>query len=418
MALLSYFSPAIRTALQSHCGNKYVALHCADKKAVSWVLRWMLSGGLDKTYVNAPLIGDPIDCLSKRLQVVVELGIQGGLQHSLYEELKEAVLKGAVDINHLSWIFGMERPPYTKPLGKAISYAVVDAVLSGEMTTIIPSVRSNHVFATEIAAALAVRKGRLYAKQHYDLEPLSVFQLDFIYAFTKKEHEIRSMVVHDLIRLHYWQYVSNENIYIIYAERNTEFNDDWERAEQERFEFRVNNKLKSRMVTSTEQQVGAAPRKQDKRSQRRLKVTNKKHYANSPATQTSTSVPLDNDNTHSHTTPQADNSTSTPATVRPRPRQRFKINGPPSKSGTKVPHTVNTNKQKGSEIKAQKSIATYKKHVKATTSAPEDGKPKEPISPPAIPPPGKRIESDAVLRLTSNGELERERYCGRKAWTG
>ena len=409
VALLSYFSPALRTALQSHSGNKYVALHSVDKKAVSWVLRWMLSGGLDKTYVNAPLIENPVDCLSKRLQVVVELGIQGGLQHNMYEELKMAVVKGAVSTNQLSWIFDIESPPYTKAVGKTLSFVVVDAVINSEMTTIIPSVRSNQIFAAQIAAALAVRKGRLYAKQHHDWEPLSRFQLDFIYAFTQSGHEIRSMVVHDLIRLHYWQCVPNEKIYITYAEKNTEFNNDWERVEQERFEHRATNKLKSRAASATEYQVGAPSKKQEKKPQRKPQPLSKKDHAYLATTSASPSVPLATQSTRDHTTSQAGKFPPKPAKTRHRTRQKAKINGLSSKSGSMVPHTVNADATKNSETKGRKSIIKDQKDVEANVCATKDVKPHEIISPPAIPSPGKRIESDAVLRLTIDGQVERER---------
>ncbi|MCJ1436794.1 hypothetical protein MMC27_006176 [Xylographa pallens] len=403
VALLSYFSPALRTALQSHVINKYVALHSADKKAVSWALRWMLSGGLDKSYVNAPLVGDPVDCLSKRLQVVVELGIQGALQHNMYEELTKAVLKGVVSTKQLSWIFAIESSPYTRALGRNLSFVIVDAVMSGEMTTIIPSVRSNHIFAAEISAALTVRKGRLYAKQHHDWEPLSLFQLDFIYAFTKTGHEIRSMVVHDLIRLHYWQCVLNEQIYITYAEKNTEFNDDWERAERERFEHRANNKLKPRAVNATEQQVEAAPKKKETRQQH----ANKKHHGYPAATPASPSVLLAKDSTHHHTRSRADTSLPKSTTTRRRTHQRNKINGLSSKSGSLVPHTVSTDASL--EPKAQNQSARDHKDVEADVSATKDAKTKETNSPSAVIPPGKRIESDAMLRLTADGEVERQR---------
>ena len=365
----------------------------------------MLSGGLDKSYVNTPLVGDPVDCLSKRLEVVVELGIQGALQHNMYEELKDAVLKGVVSTKQLSWIYALEIPLYTKALGRNLSFVVVDAVISEEMTTIIPFVRSNHIFAAEISAALTARKGRLYAKQHHDWEPLSLFQLDFIYAFTKSGDEIRSMVVHDLIRLHYWQCVPNEQIYISYAEKNSEFNHDWERAEQERLERRANKKFKSRAVNATEQQLGAAPRKQETRSQR----ANKKYHNHLVASPASPSVLEAKDSTHLHTRSRADTSLPKSTTTRRRPHQRNKINGLSSKPGSMVPHTVNIDLQKSAEVKAQETNAKDQKQAEANVSAIKKTKTKEANSPSAVPPPGKRVESDAVLRLTTDGEVERER---------
>ncbi|MCJ1284217.1 hypothetical protein MMC26_003548 [Xylographa opegraphella] len=409
VALLSYFSPALRTALQSHSGKKYVVFHSADKKAVSWVLRWMLSGGLDKSYANAPLVGSPVDCLSKRLQIVVELGIQGSLQHSMYEDLKKAALKGAVSTNQLGWIFAVDNTPNTKVLGKNLSFVIVDAVLNSEMTTVIPSVRSNHVFAKEFAAALTARKGRLYAKQHHDWEPLSLFQLDFVYAFTKSGHEIRSMVVHDLIRLHYWQCVPDEEIYITYAKKNTEFNDDWNRAEQERLEYRANNKLKSRAAGTTEQQPGVDSKKQEKRSLRKQQPANNEYHTYTAITSTIPSGLLAKPNTHDHTTPQTDKSPPKPATTRRRHRQRAKINDLSSKSGSTDPKTVNTAVQKRPELKAQERVAKDRKVVKANSSAKRHAKTQKTIGDQAVPPPGKRIESDAVLRLTVDGEVERER---------
>ncbi|MCJ1377901.1 hypothetical protein MMC17_000997 [Xylographa soralifera] len=409
VALLLYFSPAFRTALHSHFGNKYVVLHSADKKAVSWVLRWMLSGGLDKSYVNAPSVGDPVDCLSKRLQVVVELGIQGVLQHNMYEELKKAVLKGAVSTNQLSWIFAIESPSSTKALGRTLSFVVVDAVLSGEITTIIPSVRSNHIFAAELAAALTARKGRLYAKQHHDWEPLSLFQLDFIYAFTKSGHEIRSMVVHDLIRLHYWQCIPNEKIYITYAEKNTEFNNDWECAVQERFENRANNKLKSKVVSATEEQLGAASKKHEKRLQRRQQPANTKNHTHPVTTPASPLVLLATHSTHDHTVSQANKSLTKPATTRHRTRQSDKISGLSSKSGNIVPNTGNTDAQRSSRNKPLEGNVKDQKDGEANASAAKVAKSQKTLSAPAVPPPGKRIESDAVLRLTADGEVEREK---------
>ncbi|MCJ1387676.1 hypothetical protein MMC18_000519 [Xylographa bjoerkii] len=398
-ALLEYFSPALRPALQSHVGNKYVVLHNSEKKAVSWVLRWMLSGGVDKTYVNAGIEGDLVDCLSKRLQIVVALGIQGGLQYHMYEELKKTLLRGAVSINQLSWIFAVESPPYTKALGRNLSFVVVDAVLSGEMTTIIPSVRSNPIFSAQVAAALLVRKGRLYAKQHHDWEPLTPFQLGFIYAFTEKGHKIRNMVVHDLIRLHRWQCIPDEQIYIYYAERNTDFNDDWERAEQENSEYRA-KKLQERAATTAHQQFKTAPKKLEKKPQRRLNPANKKYNAYPAAAQNSPSPLLENLSAHDHTTPQADKFQTTFVTTRHRIRQGGKILGLSSKSGSMVPLIVNNVAEKTFGIKAREDIADDQKTQQTLSSS---------ATLSITPPPGKRIESDAVLRLTAGGKVERER---------
>ncbi|MCJ1398196.1 hypothetical protein MMC11_001393 [Xylographa trunciseda] len=397
--LLAYFSPALRTALQSHFGNKYVVLQKADKKAVSWVLRWMLSGGIDKSYVNAPVVGDVVDCLSKRLKVVVELGIQGSLQHSMYEALKKAVIKGAVNTNQLSWIFASESPPYAKALGKNLSVAIVDAILDGEMTTIIPSVKSNPIFTAEIEAALVIRKGRLYAKQHHEWEPLSLFQLDFVYAFTKSGHEIRKMVVHDLIRLHYWQCIPNEQIYITYAAKNTDFNDDWDRAEQDKFEYRA-NKAKSRAAGEKKPEVN--PKKGERRSQRRPNPANKEHNAHRATAHSTPSA-------HDCTTPQVDKSLPESASTRHHNRQRGKTQGLSSKSGSTTPHIVNTAIEKTSGTHCEESNAEDQEEAGANTGAREDAKTRETNAPPVAPPPGKRIESDAVLCLTAEGEVKRER---------
>ena len=213
-----------------------------DKKAVSWLLRWMLNGGRETTYVDTPTSEDRTVRLVKRLQVVTLLGVQGWLEHSLKTELDTMIVKGGVTIKHLAWIYTTSAPTTVQALGKHLAFTIVNAILDGTMTTCIANASCNPTFVAEVAAALQTRKGRLYEMQNINWIPLTLFQIQFIYIFTAKDSDIRKMVAGHLLKLMDHGYVSNVDSYKQLAWKIDDFEMDISEAIEEKEKWHAEQK--------------------------------------------------------------------------------------------------------------------------------------------------------------------------------
>ena len=233
-SLLAYFSPVLRPSVQSAGGKDIVVLHDADKKAVSWLLRWMLNSGREKTYVDKPTTDDPTQRLLNRLRVVTMLGVQGWLEHSLTAELEATILKGGVTIGQLAWIYTTDASSGVRALGKHLAFTVVNAILDGTMRSCVDGASKNPIFFAEVAAALRTRKSRLYEIQNVNWVPLTPFQIHFIYFFTARDTDIRKMITGHLLKLMDHGYVPDLDSYKQLAWKIDDFETDMSKAIEEK----------------------------------------------------------------------------------------------------------------------------------------------------------------------------------------
>jgi len=193
----------------------------------------MLNGGVEKSYDNAPPpMNSVIDWAVHRLAVVTGFGVQGGLHDRLFKEVQKHILQGAIKARDLQWIYKAHVPLPVKQLGKDIALFIVNSVLGGDMTSPIESATRNAILKGDIMEALDKKRGKIYHIQRVAKQPLTVFQVTFIYFFTSKESELRKMVTRDLLWLIDTKDVANYP-YHAFAHTNLEFNADMSDAVDE-----------------------------------------------------------------------------------------------------------------------------------------------------------------------------------------
>ena len=232
-AILAYFSPTLRPLIHTSTPKSFLLLEKADKKATSWLLRWMLNGGVEKSYDNAPPpMESAIDWDVHRLAVVTRFGIQGLLHDRLVKEVQNHILQGAIKAKDLQWIYKAHVPLPVKQLGNDIASFIVNSVLNGAITSPIQSATQNDILKGDIMEALALKRGKVHHIQRVARQPLTVFQVAFIYVFTSKESPLRKMVTRDLLWLIDLHAVSNDP-YHAFARTNAEFDADMSDAVDE-----------------------------------------------------------------------------------------------------------------------------------------------------------------------------------------
>ncbi|MCJ1244099.1 formin y 2 domain containing 1 [Trapelia coarctata] len=231
--ILSYFSPTLRPLIHNSTPKSVLLLEKADKKATTWLLRWMLNGGVEKSYDNAPpAMNSAIDWAVHRLAVVTGFGVQGVLHDRLVKEVQKHILQGAIKAPDLTWIYRAHVPLPVKQLGKDIAFFIVNSVLGGGMTSPIESATHNAILKADVMEVLEKKRGKIYHMQRVARQPLTVFQVGFIYFFTSKESELRKMVTRDLLWLIDTCVISNDP-YKAFAHTNTEFDADMSNASDE-----------------------------------------------------------------------------------------------------------------------------------------------------------------------------------------
>lgn len=191
----------------------------------------MLNGGVEKSYDDAPPEMDsPVDWAVHRLAVVTGFGVQGSLHKRLCEEVKKFTLQGKINkAKDLHWIYKPHVPLPVQRLGKEIAHFVVDSVLDGTMTTGIEGARQLDLLKAAIVEALERKKGKLHVMQRVNRQPVTLFQLNFIYAFTLEGSELRKAVTKNLLWLIDTQGVAN-GPYQAHAHHNAEFRADMTNA--------------------------------------------------------------------------------------------------------------------------------------------------------------------------------------------
>jgi hypothetical protein len=229
-AIVAYFSPTLRPLIHKSTPKSYLLLEKADKKALSWLLRWMLNGGVEKSYDDAPPEMDsPVDWAVHRLAVVTGFGVQGRLHKRLCQEVEKFTLQGRIKAEELRWIYKNFVPLQVQQLGKDFAHFVVDSVLDGTMTTGIEGARQLDLLKAAIVEALERKKGKLHVMQRVNRQPVTLFQLNFIYAFTLEGSELRKAVTKNLLWLIDTQGVAN-GPYQAHAHHNGEFRADMTNA--------------------------------------------------------------------------------------------------------------------------------------------------------------------------------------------
>lgn len=251
-ALLAYFSPVLRQDLESKTETSVIIFHNGDKKAVSSILRWMRAGGKDISHLITAADTDLVHSLTKRFQIVTELGIGGpatnaqtgirrmqqsnfSVHQKLYEDVKALIFQGKITMTQLDWMFSPSTPLYIRVIARNLAQTVVNAILNGTMTNAtIPGAKDHPRFNVEVKAMLVSKTGWLYKMQRVQWIPLTQFQVSFIYAFTEKDCEMRRMVARDLLYLMDWGCVPNMTAYHNFGKVEESFHEDMEHAITER----------------------------------------------------------------------------------------------------------------------------------------------------------------------------------------
>ena len=446
-AILLYFSPTLRPLLQNSDPKAYLLLEQSDKKAASWLLRWMLNGGVEKTYDNAPpLTESPTEWVVHRLALVTGFGVQGLLHERMVKEVHKLMVHGVITAKHLQWIYKPHVPLPVKQLGQDIAFFVVESVLNGNITSGIEGARQNPILKSDIASALQSKRGRIYHMQRKAKQPLTVFQVQFVYLFTPKGSELRKMVPRDLLRLIDSQAVVNVP-YQEYAQKNEDFRADMANAIDEanarraeyhrtqntagnapqqdrrvpaatghRFGSAVHVAAAAPAPTTTRGETSAAlssfpvkstrPRKRVPRGAKRTFVNTAQTSNPQPGpTASSSSIP---------TGPKAEQNPTAPKGPRAqrnrKPRQAPKTQSTPS--GQPVSNTQqHPSPQHATHTHPALHTPNARPHTNRAgikfTVSPESTT-EEAAAPPAQIL-GTRLESEVVLRITGDGGLEREK---------
>lgn len=186
----------------------------------------MLNGGVEKSYDDAPPEMDSsVDWAVHRLAVVTGFGVQGRLHKRLCQEVEKFTLQGRIKAEDLRWIYLNLVPLPVQRLGKDFGHFVVDSVLDGTMTTGIEGARQCDLLKAAIVEALERKKGKLHLIQRVLRQPVTLFQLNFVYAFTLEGSELRKALTKNLLWLIDTQGVAN-GPYQAHAHHHAEFRAD------------------------------------------------------------------------------------------------------------------------------------------------------------------------------------------------
>ncbi|MCJ1482065.1 hypothetical protein MMC06_002227 [Schaereria dolodes] len=189
-ALLCYFSVTLRRQFASKVVN-IVALEHSDKKAVSWVMKWMIAGGVDKTAaITTTAVVSEIDVVLGRLQVVDYLTI-GGLYETLIEKLHKLLRYYPITVEQIRWTYG--HTPYTgaASIRTALAAGIVQGIIDGvsDPSLVLSLAKKSRIFTTDLVRAIPGKE--LSARVHkFQLRaPFTIAQLRFFYAFSGEGHQ-------------------------------------------------------------------------------------------------------------------------------------------------------------------------------------------------------------------------------------
>ena len=225
--LLCHYSPVLRHKLVMG-QEKVVILERSDKPSVSWVLRWMLAGGVDNTGAPSEIPDDDaatMDLLLRRLQVVDQLRL-GQLCVDISIDLRNQFAKAAVNAGDIRWVHSQGLGLTRNGLRATLAEGILDSVLDYELAYSLELVGSEPTFYHDMVLKVdsletVKRVGALQRNT-----PLSVDQIRFLYELCAVNGHLRKTIAHGLLRLIDDGKVPDEQVYHNYAWKNDEFEDD------------------------------------------------------------------------------------------------------------------------------------------------------------------------------------------------
>lgn len=235
--LLCHFSPVHRQKLVVE-QEKVVILEKSDKRSVSWVLRWMLAGGTDKTGTSSEILDDDeavMDLLLRRLQVVDQLRL-GQLCEEISTKLRNHFAKSSVTGDQIRWVYSRGLGLTRNGLRATLAEGLLDSVLDYELwyafdifhnePTLYHDIHYEpmlyHDMVLRVDSPETVK--RVGAMQQYG--PLTVHQIEFLYELSAVNGHLRKTIAHGLLRLLDDDLVEEPQTYRTYAWHNNDFEED------------------------------------------------------------------------------------------------------------------------------------------------------------------------------------------------
>ena len=228
--LLAEFAPALRTGLSSTgaLSQAVVILQDQDKTSVGWFLRFVLAGGTDK--VSQEVKHMAMEMVVSRLCLISHLGITSGkLFDDLRNRLEALVAKGSIKMQDLARIYDEKASKNIREVADGLTKYVVSEILEGRMASSIPGATACGAFYS-VASTLKGKQSHIRWLQRGRTTPLTIFQLIFVYQFSKAGDDIRSSVTRDLIQLFDDGHVTNPKAYMQYGAFNADFEKDMQAA--------------------------------------------------------------------------------------------------------------------------------------------------------------------------------------------
>ena len=378
-----------------------VALEHSDKKAVSWVMKWMIAGGVDKTAaITTTAVVSEIDVVLGRLQVVDYLTI-GGLYETLIEKLHKLLRYYPITVEQIRWTYG--HTPYTgaASIRTALAAGIVQGIIDGvsDPSLVLSLAKKSRIFTTDLVRAIPGKE--LSARVHkFQLRaPFTIAQLRFFYAFSGEGSALRKTMAKDLLALIDADQVTNLHEYRNYGWENFDFSNDMDAAI-------------------------LAKEKHEAWLERTALKTQRKAERDAKKAGGKTGVDAAVAKTGKHLQASAGN----------RQKRKKVAKGKKTTVDVGSVFSAGKNAKDAKDAKnAKKSVATKKASVSPNNPSPvgknegsatatrtnikrssaginENAKPSEHGKKSVhAPKPAKRLESNAMLRLTKDGQIERER---------
>ncbi|KAI4133194.1 MAG: hypothetical protein LQ347_002260 [Umbilicaria vellea] len=226
-SLICYFSPSIRQNLVM-AQEKVVLLEQCDKSSASWVLRWMLAGGIDKTGTSSEVLEDEVakmDILLHRLQVADQLRL-GQLCESISKEVLNLFTVTAVTAEQIEWAYSCGLDFTASGLRATIAEGIRNLAVEHELiypkNTLINNPYLYHDMVLKVDTIETVKL--VGAAQR--IGPLSLDQIRFLYEFTAFHGHVRKTVAHGLLKLISTGKIANDQAYRDLAWQNADFDYD------------------------------------------------------------------------------------------------------------------------------------------------------------------------------------------------
>lgn len=222
--LLTHFSPVLRQQLVMD-QKKVIIFERADKRSVSWVLRWMIAGGIDKTVTPPETLQDDhatMELLLNRLQIVDELRITR-LCEELSRKLMEHFDKVSITPAQIRWAYSHPLALTPNGLRSSVADGILHSVLDYDLVYSLDMFKTEprlyHDMVTKIDTPETIKRVGAIQRNW----PLSVEQIQFLYEFCVYQGHLRKTISHGLLELLDAGDDVDHEIYRCFARRNDDF---------------------------------------------------------------------------------------------------------------------------------------------------------------------------------------------------